>query len=107
VHVQEGATHDGRPIHSGLLLGLRDAGLAGLTTLRGVRGFYGDGPPHADRIWSLRRRAPVLVVTIVTPERVRRCWPLISELTAEHGLVTSELVPTSFTAQADRASRRD
>jgi PII-like signaling protein len=99
VHVQEGAAHDGQPIHSGLLLGLRDAGLAGLTTLRGVRGFYGDGPPHADRMWSLRRRAPVLVVTIDTPERVRASWPLIKDLTREHGLVTSELVPTSFTTR--------
>jgi PII-like signaling protein len=99
VHVQEGATHGGRPVHSALLLGLREAGLAGLTTLRGVRGFYGDGPPHADRMWSLRRRAPVLVVTIDTPERVRGCWTLIDELTGEHGLVTSELVPTSFTAR--------
>ena len=99
VHVQEGATHGGHPVHSALLLGLREAGLAGLTTLRGVRGFYGDGPAHADRMWSLRRRAPVLVVTIDTPERVRSCWPLISELTREHGLVTSELVPTSFTAR--------
>jgi PII-like signaling protein len=99
VHVQEGATHAGHPIHSALLLGLREAGLAGLTTLRGVRGFYGDSPSYADRMWSLHRRAPVLVVTIDTPERVRNCWPLISELTREHGLVTSELVPTSFTAR--------
>jgi PII-like signaling protein len=99
VHVQEGAAHGGRPIHSALLLGLREAGLAGLTTLRGIRGFYGDRPPFADRMWSLRRGAPVLVVAIDTPKRMQDCWPLISDLTSEHGLVTSELVPTSFTAQ--------
>jgi PII-like signaling protein len=99
VHVREDATHDGRPIHSALVLGLREAGLAGLTTLRGIRGFYGDRPPFADRMWSLRRGAPVLVVAIDTPERMQDCWPLVSGVTAEHGLVTSELVPTSFTAR--------
>jgi hypothetical protein len=30
---------------------------------------------------------------------VREWWPLVDELTREHGLVTSELVPTSFTAR--------
>ena len=62
-------------------------------------GFYGDRPPFADRMWSLRRGAPVLVVAIDTPKRMQDCWPLISDLTSEHGLVTSELVPTPFTAQ--------
>jgi hypothetical protein len=39
----------------------------------------------------------VIVVAIDTPDRVRQWWPLVDELTREHGLVTSELVPTSFT----------
>jgi PII-like signaling protein len=99
IHIEEGATHAGRPIHSALLLGLREAGLAGLTTLRGVRGFYGEREPFADRMFSLRRHAPVLLVAIDRPDRIRAAWPLVSDLTAEHGLVTSELVPTAFTAQ--------
>jgi PII-like signaling protein len=97
VHVGEGALHAGRPIHSALLLGLRDAGVAGVTTLRGARGFYGDHAPFADRVWALRRTAPILVVAIDTPERIRACRPLVSDLTREHGLVTSERVP--FTAR--------
>lgn len=98
VHIEEGATHLGQPIHSALLLGLRDGGWAGMTTLRGVRGFYGGRRPFADRMLSVRRAAPVLVVAIDTPEQIRAHWPLVSDLTAEHGLVTSELVPTAFTA---------
>jgi PII-like signaling protein len=53
----------------------------------------------ADRLLSLRRNVPVLVIAIDRPARVREWWPLVDELTREHGLVTSELVPTSFTAR--------
>jgi PII-like signaling protein len=99
VHVEEGAAHDGHPIHSALLLGLREGGLAGVTVLRGIRGFYGGREPSADRLLSLRRRAPVLLVAVDTPDRIRAQWPLVSELTREHGLVTSELVPAAFTSE--------
>lgn len=99
VHVEEQATHAGRPVHSELLLRLRDAGAAGVTVLRGVRGFYGDRPPFADRPLSLRRNAPVLLTAIDRPERVRTWWPLVDEMTRDHGLVTSELVPTSLTGR--------
>ncbi len=99
VHVEEQATHDGHPVHSALLLGLREAGAAGAIALRGVRGFYADREPFHDRPLSLRRNVPVLVVAIDTPERVRGWWPVVDELTKEHGLVTSELVPTSFTTR--------
>ncbi len=98
VHVEEQALHEGRPVHSQLLLGLRDAGAAGVTVLRGVRGYYADREPFHDRALSLRRNVPVLVVAIDTPDRVREWWPLVDAATSEHGLVTSELVPTSFTA---------
>ncbi|MFZ0042418.1 MAG: DUF190 domain-containing protein, partial [Solirubrobacteraceae bacterium] len=95
VHVEEQAMHDGEPVHVELVRRLREAGAAGATALRGVRGFYGDREPAADRVWSLRRRAPVSVIVIDTPAAVARWWPIVDELTHEHGLVTSEIVPAS------------
>jgi PII-like signaling protein len=99
VHVEEQADHGGHPVHAQLLLRLREAGAAGATVLRGVRGFYAEREPFADRLLSLRRNVPVLVIAIDRPAGVREWWPLVDELTREHGLVTSELVPTSFTAR--------
>ncbi len=98
VHVEEQAHHEGHPVHSALMLALRDAGAAGVTALRGVRGFYADREPFHERALSLRRNAPVVIVAIDTPDRVLEWWPLVDDATSEHGLVTSELVPTSFTA---------
>ena len=42
---------------------------------------------------SLRRHVPVVTVVVDTPQRTRRWFEVVSELTAETGLVTSEMVP--------------
>jgi PII-like signaling protein len=95
IHVQEEAKLDRHPLHVELVRRLREAGAAGATVLRGVRGFYGEHEPFADRFLSLRRNVPVVVVVIDAPGEVRRWWPVIDEATRAHGLVTSELVPAS------------
>jgi PII-like signaling protein len=95
VHVEEHARHGGRPVHIELVRRLREAGAAGATVLRGVRGFYAGRDPVHDRLWSLRRTVPVSVIAIDSPAAMRAWWPVIDEVTAEHGLVTSELVPAS------------
>jgi PII-like signaling protein len=74
---------------------MRGAGGAGATTLRGIWGYHGDHEPHGDSAWQLRRRVPVLTVLVDSPEGIRRTYGLVDELTAETGLVTSELVPTA------------
>lgn len=104
IHAEEQAKVDGHPLHRVLVRRLREAGAAGTTVLRGVRGFYGGHEPFADRVLSLRRNVPVHVVVVDTPDNVRRWWPIVDELTAETGLVTSELVPASY-AGASRDGR--
>jgi PII-like signaling protein len=95
VHVEEQAKVGGRPLYVELIRRLREAGAAGATVLRGVRAFYGEREPFADRLVSLRRNVPVAVIIVDTPAEVRRWWPVVDRLTAADGLVTSELVPTS------------
>jgi PII-like signaling protein len=93
VHSEGRARHAGRPLHLELLRTLREARTAGATVLRGIRGFYGDQGPFADRVLSVRRDAPLLTVIVDTPARIRQIWPLVEALTDERGLITSELVP--------------
>jgi PII-like signaling protein len=93
VHTSEAATHRGQPIHAAIVRALRESDAAGVTCMRGVWGFHGAHGPHGDRFLQLRRHAPVMTVTIDSPQRSARSFEIIDELTAEHGLVTSELVP--------------
>jgi PII-like signaling protein len=72
---------------------LRQSDGAGATTLHGIWGFHGDHAPHGDRFFQTRRHVPAITVVVDTPERVARSFEIIDELTSEHGLVTSEMVP--------------
>jgi len=84
-------------VHDELVRRLRRAGAAGATSLRGVWGYHGDHAPHGDTLWQLRRRAPVVTVVVDTPERIRSWYAIADELTAQAGLVTSEIVPVCET----------
>jgi len=93
VYTSESALHDGQPVHREIVRRLRGAGIAGATTLRGMWGFHGDHAPHGDRLLQLGRHVPAVTVVIDSAERIAAAFAVIDELTASHGLVTSELVP--------------
>ena len=93
VYTSEAALHDGQPIHRAVVRRLREAGISGATTQRGMWGFHGDHPPHGDRLLQLGRHVPALTIVIDTPERIQTAFDIIDDLTAEHGLVTCETVP--------------
>jgi PII-like signaling protein len=93
IYAGEQSRHAGRPLHHQLIRALREAGASGATSLRGVWGYHGDHQPHGDSFWQLRRRVPVLTVLVDRPERIRRWFAIVDELTDETGLVTSEMVP--------------
>jgi PII-like signaling protein len=93
VYTSEAALHDGQPVHRAIVRRLRSAGIAGATTQRGMWGFHGDHPPHGDRLLQLGRHVPAVTVVIDSAERIAAAFDVIDELTAEQGLVTSEIVP--------------
>jgi PII-like signaling protein len=105
VFASEQATHAGRPLYVELVRALREAGALGATALRGVWGYHGDHPPRGDRMWSIRRDVPVVTVLVDAPERMARWYDIVDELTAETGLVTSELVPVARGHQIEEPRR--
>jgi len=93
-------TRDGRSLNLQIIRRLRESDAAGATSIRGIWGFHGDHAPHGDRLLELRRNVPVITIVIDTPERIARSFQIIDELTTEHGLVTSEMVP-AMTAMSE------
>jgi PII-like signaling protein len=87
-------------LHLEIIGRLRQSEAGGATSLRGIWGFHGDHAPHGDRFFQVRRHVPVVTITIDTPERTAESFEIIDELTAEHGLVTSEMVP-AMTAMSE------
>lgn len=104
VYTSHSAMCNGHPLHMEIVNRLqRETEAAGATVLRGIWGFHGDHAPHGDRLLQVRRHIPVCTTVIDTPERIAHAFAIINEITAEHGLVTSEMVPA---AQAMTESER-
>lgn len=93
VYTSHAAIHEGHPLHHTIIRRLRESNAAGATTLQGIWGFHGDHAPHGDKIFQIARHVPVVTIAVDTPEHTARSFQIIDELTTEHGLVTSEMVP--------------
>jgi PII-like signaling protein len=97
IFTSESAQHAHRPIHREITRRLRLAGASGSTTVRGIWGFHGEHAPHGDRVIQLGRHVPVVTTVIDTPARIATSFAIVDELTDEHGLVTSEMIPAMRT----------
>jgi PII-like signaling protein len=93
VYTRRTAEAGGSVLYSELTRRLREAGAAGATTILGEWGFSSDEHPHGDKLGRVTSHRPTYTVYIDRPDKVAEVWPLIDELTAEHGIVTSLLVP--------------
>ncbi|HLI58603.1 MAG TPA: DUF190 domain-containing protein [Solirubrobacteraceae bacterium] len=102
VYTSQAATFEGRPLNLEIVRRLRESAAAGATTLRGIWGFHGDHAPHGDRFLQVRRHVPVVTISVDTPEKTAAAFEIIDELTAEQGLVTSEMVPGMSALSAER-----
>ena len=80
-------------MHSEIVRRLLASNAAGATTLSGTWGFHGERPPHGEKLFQLRRDVPAITVVIDTPQQIAHSFEIIDELTGEHGLVSSEIVP--------------
>jgi len=103
VYTRRTAAVDGRPLYSELTRRLREAGAAGATTVLGEWGFSSDERPHGDKLGRVASHRPTYTVCIDRPARIAELWPVIDELTIEHGIVTSLFVPGYRERAADTA----
>jgi PII-like signaling protein len=93
VYTRRSTQVGGRALHGELVRCLREGGAAGATTLLGDWGYSSDERPHGDRLGRVTSHRPTCTVCVDRPQRIAEVWPLVDELTAEHGIVTSSFVP--------------
>lgn len=92
VYAPETAQHDGQALHRVLIQRLLAADVSGVTTLRGVWGFHGDGAPPWHSARRPARSRPTMTIVMDAPERIPAAFAIIDEVTADQGLVTSEMI---------------
>lgn len=93
LYTRRSAQANGRALHGELVRLLRATGAAGATTILGDWGFSSDERPYGDRLGRVTSHRPTCTVCVDRPGKVAELWPLVDELTAEHGIVTSRFVP--------------
>jgi PII-like signaling protein len=93
VYTRQSARSDGGALYTALTRRLREAGGAGVTTLRGEWGFSSDERPYGDRLGTLASQVPTYTVFVDRPSRMAELWPTVDEITARHGVVTAAFVP--------------
>ncbi len=93
VYTRQSAHANGGAIYTTLTRRLRQAGAAGVTTLRGEWGFSSDERPFGDRFGTLASHAPTYTVIVDRPSKIAEIWPIVDEITSQHGVVTAALVP--------------
>jgi PII-like signaling protein len=93
VYTRQSAQVDGGALYTSLTRRLRKAGAAGVTTLRGDWGFSSDERPFGDRFGTLASHVPTYTVFVDRPRKIAQLWPVVDEITAQHGVVTAALVP--------------
>jgi PII-like signaling protein len=104
VYTRQSAQVNGRALYTELTRRLREAGAAGATTIRGLWGFSSDERPYGDRFARFAGHAPTYTTYIDRPAKVAELWPVIDEVTAEHGIVTSLFVPAYRERRGERVS---
>jgi PII-like signaling protein len=102
VYTRQSAQVNGRALYTELTRRLREAGAAGVTTVRGHWGFSSDEPPHGDKFARFTSHAPTYTTYIDRPAKIAELWPVIDEATAEHGIVTSLFVPAYRERRGER-----
>lgn len=93
VYTRQSAHTRGGAIYTTLTRRLRAAGAAGVTTVRGEWGFSSDERPFGDRLGTLASHVPTYTIIVDRPSRIAEIWPIVNEITAEHGMVTAAIVP--------------
>ncbi len=91
IFVGESDRHEGKPLHTAIVLGAREAGLAGATVLRGLEGFGAHSRLHTAKILRLSQDLPLVIEIVDKEERIQAFLPVLDSMVGE-GMITLEKV---------------
>lgn len=87
VYIGEDDRWRGGLLYPAIVSKLKEAGIAGVTVLRGIEGFGSHARLHTARIDALFQGLPVVVEAVDIPERITTALALLDEMLVE-ALVT-------------------
>ncbi|MGO8673519.1 MAG: DUF190 domain-containing protein [Capsulimonadaceae bacterium] len=88
-----------RPLYAALVNHLKEAGIAGVTALRGVEGFGTHHTIHTARLNVPNPCLPIVILAVDTPEQIAKAMAIVESMVHE-GTVTVDDV-TAIAYQRD------
>lgn len=78
IHVTEGRTFEGTPVHEAIIIKCRELGIAGATVFRGLEGFGETAEVHRDRMFQSDQ--PLVIVIVDEPARISQLIPEVESI---------------------------
>jgi PII-like signaling protein len=107
IYLQEAERHGPKALYEALVEAARDAGLAGATVLRGIRGFGPSARMLSSRILDLSSDLPIVVEIIDRSDRLdsflEQIQPLLEEADSRALVTLEEARVVHYGAEPDAA----
>lgn len=79
IYIGESDGHHGEPLYHVIVKKIKELGLAGATTIRGIEGFGANSAIHSTRILRLSEDLPIVIEVVDTEEKIRRLIKVLDE----------------------------
>jgi PII-like signaling protein len=79
IYINESDGHHGEPLYHAIIKKIKQLGLAGATTIRGIEGFGANNVIHSTRILSLSEDLPIMIEVIDTEDKIRNLIKVLDE----------------------------
>lgn len=103
--VDEDAVVGHKPVYTEIVRRAHAAGLAGASVFRGIEGFGSSKQLHTNRILSLAKNLPALIVIIDTAENIERFLPQLNEI-GVRGVVALDDVELAHPSSPPKAANQ-
>ncbi|MCI1958252.1 MAG: DUF190 domain-containing protein [Clostridia bacterium] len=88
IYIGESNGHHGEPLYHAVIKKIKELGLAGATTIRGIEGFGANSVMHSVRILKLSEDLPVVIEVVDTEEKIRNLIKVLDETITAGVLMT-------------------
>lgn len=79
IYIGESSHHHGEPLYHAIIKRIKDLGLAGATTVRGIEGFGANSVIHHASILRLSQDLPIVIEVVDTEDKIRNLIKVLDE----------------------------
>ena len=100
IYIGEQDTWQGKPLYAALVSRMREAGIAGVTVVRGVEGYGAHHEIHTARFEVMCQGLPMIIEAVDVEERIAAVLPLIDEMVTEGLMTIRDVTAITYTKKS-------